>query len=148
MAYVISQLDHLHAGVQRKRVLWGLTWCVRVVMALAFLPAGLGKAVGVPFTSLPISDEVGYFFDALLRTGFFYQFIGICQVVAALLLLTPWTATLGALAYLPIACGMFALTVSMNFGTTYEITGLLLLANLYLLCWDYDKLKPIFRRYK
>lgn len=136
-------LDRLHAEVQETRWLWWFTWFTRVLLAIGFFPPGLIKAFGFPFTNVDPSAPIGYFFDALYRTGFFYNFTGICQVAAALFLLIPRTATLGALIYFPLICGIFSINISLDFGNTTAITALMVLGNIYLLCWDYDKLKHI-----
>ena len=57
----------------------------------------------------------------------------------------PRTATLGAVVYFPIILNIFVVTVSLHFRGTWMITGLMLLACIYLLCWDYDKLKVLLR---
>lgn len=137
-------LDQLHARVKRNRLLKVFTVFTRILLALAFLPSGLTKVLGNRFTVLGIDDPVGFFFEALYRTGFYWRFLGICQLTVALLLVIPRTATLGALAYFPLILNIFVITVSMGFTGTPLITGLMLLASIYLLCWDYDKLKKIF----
>ena len=137
-------LDQLHARVKKNRLLKIFTVFTRILLALAFLPSGLTKVLGNRFTVLGIDDPVGFFFEALYRTGFYWRFLGICQLTVALLLVIPRTATLGALAYFPLILNIFVITVSMGFTGTPVITGLMLLASIYLLCWDYDKLKKIF----
>lgn len=137
-------LDQLHARVKRNRLLKIFTVFTRILLALAFLPSGLTKVLGNRFTVLGIDDPVGFFFEALYRTGFYWRFLGICQLTVALLLVIPRTATLGALAYFPLILNIFVITVSMGFRGTPVITGLMLLASIYLLCWDYDKLKKVF----
>ncbi len=141
-----SALDRLHARVRASRVLRAFTLFTRVVLALAFVPSGLTKVLGNRFTRLGVDDPVGFFFEALYRTGFYWNFLGLCQLAAALLLLVPRTSTLGALLYFPIALNIFVLTVSMRFTGTPFVTGLMLLANIYLLCWDYDRLKCLFKK--
>ena len=137
-------IDQLHARVKKNRLLKIFTVFTRVLLALAFLPSGLTKVLGNRFTVLGIDDPIGFFFEALYRTGFYWRFLGICQLAVALLLVIPRTATLGALAYFPLILNIFVITVSMGFTGTPVITGLMLLASIYLLCWDYDKLKKIF----
>ena len=132
------------ARIKRERLFRWFTIFTRALLALGFIPSGLTKVLGNHFTRLGIDDPVGFFFEALYRTGFYYRFIGIAQMTAALLLLIPRTATIGALIYFPIILNIFILTVSMHFTGTPYITGAMLLANIYLLCWDYDKLKPLF----
>ena len=138
-------IDRAHAWARRQRWLRVFTVLTRVLLALAFIPSGLTKALGNRFTRLGLESPVGFFFEALYRTGFYWRFLGLCQLAAALLLLIPRTATLGALAYLPLTLNIFVITVSMRFTGTPFITGLMLLANVYLLCWDYDRLKRLLR---
>ena len=139
-----SLLDRAHARVHGHRALRGFTVGTRIVLALGFLPSGLTKVVGNRFTVLGLDNPVGFFFEAMYRTGFYWRFLGLCQLLAALLLVIPRTATLGALVYFPLILNIFVITVSLHFQGTPFITGLMLLANLYLLCWDYDKLKHLF----
>lgn len=137
-------LDRAHARVHGHRALRVFTVCTRVLLALGFLPSGLTKVVGNRFTVLGLDSPVGFFFEAMYRTGFYWRFLGLCQLAAALLLVIPRTATVGALVYFPLILNIFVITVSLHFQGTPVITGLMLLANLYLLCWDYDKLKHLF----
>lgn len=139
-------LDQLHSRVRKNKLLRIFTIFTRVLLALAFLPSGLTKVMGNRFTVLKIDDPVGFFFEALYRTGFYWRFLGICQLTVAALLLIPRTSFLGALAYFPLILNIFVITVSMHFTGTPIITGLMLLANIYLLCWDYDKLKQLLSR--
>ena len=88
-------LDHLHSRARNSRLLKMFTIFTRILLALAFLPSGLTKVMGNRFTVLGIEDPVGFFFEALYRTGFYWRFLGFCQLVVALLLLIPRTATLG-----------------------------------------------------
>lgn len=137
-------LDQFHERVKKNQLLRIFTVFTRILLALAFLPSGLTKLMGNRFTILGIDDPIGFFFEALYRTGFYWRFLGICQLTVALLLLIPRTATLGALAYFPLILNIFVITVSMGFTGTPLITGLMLLVSIYLLCWDYDKLKRVF----
>lgn len=138
-------MDRAHARVKGQRYLKIFTILTRVLLALGFLPSGLTKVVGNRFTILGVDNPVGFFFEAMYRTGFYWRFLGLCQLAAAALLLIPRTATIGALVYFPLILNIFVITVSLHFTGTPFITGLMLLANLYLLCWDYDKLKHLIK---
>ena len=139
-------LDKVHEWAIQNVWLQRFTIFTRVMIAVGFIPSGLKKVLGLPFTQLGVETPCGYFFDALYKTGGWYEFIGWAQVVAAILLLIPRTATLGALIFFPIIINIAVLTNSMNFQGTRVITVFMALAATYLLCWDYDKLKPIFKR--
>lgn len=140
-----SSLDRAHARVKQQRYLKVFTVLTRVLLALGFLPSGLTKVIGNRFTILGVDNPVGFFFEAMYRTGFYWRFLGLCQLAAAALLIIPRTATIGALVYFPLILNIFVITVSLHFTGTPFITGLMLLANLYLLCWDYDKLKHLIK---
>lgn len=120
----------------------------RVVLALGFIPSGLVKIKGERFTALSSNHPLGHYFDALHATGYYYTFLGVSQLIIAVLLLIPVTAVLGALAYFPIIFNIAVLTYAARFEGIRIIT-LMVLANLYLLCWYYDRLKYIlpFKQY-
>lgn len=138
-------MDRLHEWATAQPSLRVLTVIVRVLLALAFVPSGLVKRVGNPFTTLPTSDPVGYFFAGFFSAVGYYRFVGVAQWVAGALLIIPRTATLGAFVYLPIIVNIFAITLAIgpSFAGTRAVTGALLMANVFLLCWDWDRWKHI-----
>lgn len=128
-----------HKWIQRFTVM------TRILLALGFTPSGLTKLLGNRFTILSPETPVGYFFEALYRSGIYWNFIGASQLLAVVLLLIPRTATLGALVYFPLILNIFVITVSLHFTGTPVIAGLMLVACIYLLCWDADRLKALIR---
>ena len=115
----------------------------RIALAASFLPTGFVKIMGERFAEgLPHNNPLGHYFDALLLTGYYYTFIGIAQVIIAILLLIPRTSLLGALMYFPIILNICILTYALRFEGT-RITTFMILANLYLLFWDYERIKYI-----
>lgn len=138
-----NSLDSLHAKVQQIRLLQYFTAFNRVILAIAFIPSGMTKLLGNRFTSLPLDNPVGFFFEAFYQAHGWYRFVGFAQVLAAILLLIPRTSTLGATIFFPIVLNIAIITISVGFQGTWVITSLMFLANLYLICWDYDKFKAI-----
>lgn len=115
----------------------------RIALAASFLIAGYVKIVGERFAAgLPSNNPLGHYFDALLLTGYYYTFIGIAQIITAILLLIPRTSLLGALMYFPFIVNICVLTYATRFDGTRGVT-MMLLASLFLLIWDYDRLKHI-----
>ncbi|MFT3705274.1 MAG: hypothetical protein QM802_23100 [Agriterribacter sp.] len=115
----------------------------RIALAASFLPTGFVKIMGQRFAAgLPSNNPLGHYFDALLRTGYYYTFIGIAQIVTAILLLIPRTALLGALMYFPIMVNICVLTYATRFDGTRANT-MAVLASLFLLVWDYDRIKHL-----
>ncbi|WP_420149378.1 DoxX family protein [Spirosoma sp.] len=139
---LFSRLEQLYEEAKSNRWFRYFTVFCRIVLALGFLPSGTVKIMGERFTALSGNHPLGHYFDALHLTGYYYTFIGIAQVTAALLLLIPRTALLGALIYFPIILNICILAYATRFEGT-RITTLMVLASLYLLCWDYDRLKHI-----
>ncbi|GGH31190.1 hypothetical protein GCM10007423_19880 [Dyadobacter endophyticus] len=117
------------------------TFC-RIGLALGFIPSGIVKIMGDRFTALPSNHPLGHYFDALHLTGYYYTFIGAGQLITAVLLLIPRTALLGALMAFPIILNICVLVYALRFEGT-RITTLMLLANIYLLCWYFDRIKYI-----
>ncbi len=136
-------LDRLHERARRSLWLGRLAILTRILLALGFLPSGLKKLIGSRFTSLPLDNPVGFFFEALYRTGFYWNFLGLAQLTAAILLLIPRTTTLGAVIYFPIILNIFLITVSVGFQGTPFITGPMLVGSIFLLAWDWHRLRGI-----
>jgi uncharacterized membrane protein YphA (DoxX/SURF4 family) len=131
---------------------WHLIFSIfcRVTLAYAFLVAGWVKIVGERFASgLSPLHPMGAYLEALHDTGYYYTFIGYAQVLAAVLLLIPRTVILGALLYLPIIVNIWVLSFAVRFDGSFVTSPMMVLANLYLLAWNYDKLRYIlpFSRY-
>ncbi|HUR79604.1 MAG TPA: hypothetical protein VM733_02485 [Thermoanaerobaculia bacterium] len=136
-------LDTLHARVRTSPLIYRLVIGTRVLLCAAFLPTGIVKLLGRPFTIMDPRTPVGLFFHALHQTGVYWRFIGAAQIVAALLLLIPSLAHLGAMMFLPILVNIVVITVTMEFKGTPAVTVLMLLANLLLLAWDWHRWRSL-----
>ncbi len=86
---------------------------------------------------------MGHYLEALHHTGYYYTYIGVVQVAAAIMLLIPRTVTLGAFLYFPIILNICILTYAVRFDGSLFTAPLMVLANLYLLGWNYEKWKYI-----
>ena len=144
---LVANLERVYGELKRNRWIRRFAIFCRLSLALGFIPASIVKMTGQRFTALPAKHPLGHYFDALLLTGFYYTFIGAAQMIAALLLLIPRTALMGAIFYFPIILNIFVLTHAMRFDGTRIVT-LMLLANLFLLAWDYDRLKYVTPFYR
>ena len=136
-------LDELHVAVTRRRWAQLFTAFVRVLLGVAFIPPSIRKILHQPFSVLPDTHPVGAYFNALYNTGYYYDFLGWTQLTAAILLMIPRTSHIGALIFFPIIVNIAVLTSSVGFTGTWLITILMSLAALYLVCWEYDRLKAI-----
>jgi hypothetical protein len=122
-----------------------LTIYLRYLIGFAFVFASVVKIQGKRFTSIPPTEPIGYFFEAMYQTGYYWNFLGWCQFIAGALLVTQRFATIGAFVFLPIILNVFMITHSIDFGLgTPLITTLMLLGTVYLLMWDYRKWVILF----
>ncbi|MBU8882064.1 DoxX family membrane protein [Kaistella sp. DKR-2] len=117
---------------------------LRYLLGVAFIPSGYTKLIGNRFTQISTDHPIGYFFEGLYQSGFYYQFIGFAQLLAGFLLMTQRLATFGNLIYFSLITNICIITISLSFKGTWLITSLMLFASTVLLIWDYQKLKPIF----
>lgn len=112
-------------------------------LAIAWFISGFVKIKGERFAAgLSSNHPLGQYFDALQNTGYYYTFIGLGQIIVAVLLIIPRTALLGAISSFPIILNICVLTYAVRFEGTRAAT-FMLLANLFLLCWDYHRLKSL-----
>src|SRR4030095_6979701 len=139
---LLTELERLYGESKRNKWLRYFAIFCRIALALGFIPSGIVKVMGERFTGLPSNHPLGHYFDALHLTGYYYTFIGVGQLLAALLLLIPRTALLGAIVYFPIILNICVLTYATRFEGT-RIATFMLLANLFLLVWDYPRLKYV-----
>jgi len=141
---ISSTLDRLHSGAKENRWLWFFSIFNRLALAAGFIPSGMVKILGERFASgVSANHPMGHYLEALHTTGYYYTFIGIVQVTAAILLLIPRTVTLGAFLYFPIILNICILTFAVRFDGSLFTAPLMVLANLYLLGWNYEKWKYI-----
>jgi len=117
----------------------------RYLIGATFVFASIIKIKGKRFTSesgaeLPV-DNAWHLFETLYQSGLYWQFLGAGQLIAGFLLMTQRYSKLGALMFLPIIGNIFVITLSYYFAFTPVITGMMLLANLALVLWEWDELK-------
>lgn len=120
---------------------------LRYLLGFAFVFASIVKIEGLRFTSEsgaenPI-NSAWHYFETMYQSGLYWRFIGVGQFVAGALLLTQRYAKLGVITYLPIIANVFIITISYNFNGTPVITGLMLLATLFLIYWDWNIFKVL-----
>jgi hypothetical protein len=136
------------SSLKRIKTLQIFTIFLRYLIGSAFVFASIVKIQGLRFTSdsgagSPI-NSAWHFFETMYASGLYWKFIGWGQLVAGLILMTQRWSTFGAVLFLPIITNIFIITLSYEFAGTPLITFLMLLANLYLLIWDWNKLKFLF----
>ena len=141
---ISSTFDRLHSQAKRNSWLWLFSIFCRLALALGFIPAAIVKLIDERFASgLHANHPMGHYLEALHLTGYYYTFIGVVQLFAAIMLLIPRTATLGAFLYFPVILNITVLTFATRFDGSLFTAPLMTLANLYVLGWNYEKWKYI-----
>lgn len=146
----MQSFEQFYRYVKDNRWYWLFSIFCRCALAYAFIVAGMVKIIGERFASgLADIHPMGAYLEALHLTGFYYTFIGITQVVAAIFLLIPRTVTLGALLYFPIIVNIWILSFALRFEGSIVTSPLMILANLYILFWNYNRIRYIlpFRQF-
>lgn len=138
---VAPRLERLRA---RRGATLAVIW-LRILIGFAFLPAGLKKLLGQPFTDPANHGRFHEFLHAFHDTGAFYRSVGALQLAAALLLMTQRFATLGAFLALPILTAIGAFCWSTAGVPTTTVVTLMWLGTLGLLLWDLERWRGIMQ---
>lgn len=140
-------LDRLEAcvnGARKRRWLHIVVIVLRMMIGFAFLPAGLKKVVGEPFTDAANTGIFHEFLHVFHDTGGFYHFVGCMQLLAAALLLTQRFASVGAVILTPILAAILVFCWSTNVIPTASVVTLMSLGVLFLLLWDVARWRLLF----
>src|ERR1044072_3342909 len=122
----VNRLEEIYYEAKADKWFKGFAVFCRIALAASFFPTGLVKIMGQRFAEgLPSNNPLGHYFDALYLTGYYYTFIGIAQIIIAILLLIPRTSLLGVLMYFPIIVNICVLTYATRFAGTRANTMLL-----------------------
>jgi hypothetical protein len=126
-------------------LLFRFTLGTKILLALGFIPTGAVKAFGLRFASaLDTTSGAGAFFEMLYQSGPYWMFLGLAQVLAGILVLSERTAALGAILFFGIISNIFLITISYDFSYTPVITVMMLLASMWLLFWDWHRIRNLF----
>lgn len=122
----------------------------RYLIGAAFVFAAIVKIKGGRFTTMDgINEPINsawHMFETLYQSGLWWKFLGLGQLIAGFLLMTQRYAKLGALMFLPVISNVFVITISYDFRGTPVITGLMLIANIMLILWDWDEIKILVNK--
>jgi len=116
---------------------------LRILIGFAFLPAALKKLLDQPFTDPANTGRFHDFLHAFHATGWFYQFVGVMQLVAAILLCTQRLALVGAFLALPILATITAFCWSTQVYPTATVATLMLLGTIGLIGWDLERWRGV-----
>jgi uncharacterized membrane protein YphA (DoxX/SURF4 family) len=118
---------------------------LRYLLGASFVYASVFKIAGIRFTpesgkDAPI-NSLPHFFETMYQAGFYWRFIGWGQLIAGILLMSQIFSTIGAIAFFSILISIWVITFSFTSSAVLLITTLMLLGNIYLLLWDWNRIK-------
>ena len=125
----------------RAQIFWKfITGCIRFWLGTILLSAGVTKMFHGHFIQLIgppwMEGELEKY-----NLGFYSVFVAYSQIVIGFMLLVKRFATVGALMAIPMFANNLMITISLHWqGTPYVVT-FFLLCNIYLLIYDYHKIK-------
>lgn len=141
--------------IKQKSFLQIFTIYLRYLIGGAFIIAaiGMGKLGGTPVdimraSAAPLNDSISriaLFFKVMQESGLYWNFIGWSQIIAGALLISQKFSKLGAAVFFGLILNIFIITLSYDFNGTPIITGLMLLATLYLIVWDLRSFLFLFK---
>lgn len=118
-------------------------WCLRAGMGLTFVLSGIRKLPGHKFTALPIENPIGFYFEAMHSTGFYWHFIGGFQLLIGILIFFNRFVVASTLLMMPVTVNIFLVSIALNMSGTPLITSLMVLGNVFLLLYHHKNYRPI-----
>lgn len=138
-------MEVLISRLKQITILQIFTISIRYLLGTSFVWASILKIKGVRFTQHSAENEpintLNHLFESMYQSGLYWHFIGWGQLMAGFLLMSQRFSTLGAVVFFPLMLNIFIITISFNWVGVLTITFLMLLINIYLLLWDWNKLK-------
>jgi uncharacterized membrane protein YphA (DoxX/SURF4 family) len=129
--------------LKSKTVLRILYWCIRAGMGLTFILSGIRKLPGIRFTTLPIENPVGMYFNTMYETGFYWNFIGYFQITVGALIFFNRFVVISSLLMMPVTINIFLVSIALNMRGTPIITTAMVGGNLFLLLWHFKNYRTL-----
>jgi len=138
-------MEGLISTLKQNVILQLFTIFLRYLLGAAFVFASIFKIQGVRFTpesaaNAPI-NSLEHFFETMYQTPYYWSFIGWAQLAVGVLMMSQLFSTAGAVVYFPMILNIFVITISFQSPNILLITFLMMCGNIYLLLWDWNKLK-------
>ena len=105
-----------------------------------------GSTIELPDHVIKIKSFIG----GMKQTGYFWEFLGVAEILGGALLLSQVLSLLGAFILFPIVLNIFLFHAFLEPHDTGELfmTGLYLIANLVIIFYHFPDLKQTFLKFK
>ena len=141
-----------------KRALKVLVIVMRISLGVLFIYAGIQKFIPKerPKTEQAATElpdhvvKIKGFIGGLKQTGYFWEFVGVAEILAGVLLISQYYALLGAVLLIPLTLNIFLFHAFLEPHDTGELvmTSLYLTANIFIIGYHYPSLKQTFLNHK
>ncbi len=138
--------ERIHSDIKQRLFFKFFYGFVRISMSLTFILSGIRKVPGIKFTMIPIEDPIGFFFEAMYQTGFYWNFIGYYQIIVGIMILFNRLVAMSVLLMMPVTVNIFLISIALEMQGTPLITSAMLLANIFLMVWHFNNYKTIFQK--
>ena len=135
---VLERLAHVITSIRSRRAAHFFIAWLRIAIGFAFLPAGLKKILGQPFTDPGSQGRFHEFLHAFHATGFFYKFVGVVQLFGAALLIANIWPVLGVITLLPVVFAILIFCWSTAVYPTATVVTFIFCGLLLLLAWEIE----------
>lgn len=117
---------------------------LRIVGGTVFIPSGLLKIQGKRYSYFCPEMYSGTFFNELHHTGFYWSFLGFCQLLTAFLLFSQRYTVLAALMFFSICTNIFIFTLSVSLVDKAIIMVFMMSVAVLLIAWDWKSFRLLF----
>ncbi|MCQ0112558.1 DoxX family membrane protein [Zhouia amylolytica] len=132
--------------IKRNKAFIFLYWCARIGMGITFIISGIRKLPGIKFTTLPIDNPVGAYFNAMYETGFYWNAIGYIQIIIGVLLFFNRFVVISSILMMPVVINIFLISIALYMQGTPIITSAMVLGNTFLITWHFKNYRSLFLR--
>lgn len=143
-----APVTHAFVGDGAERLLFRLALCARILFGFIFFVNGLNwwwKILPYPSMYDPVLPHTPQFVQAMIDTGFVFDFIRVVELVAGFSLLTNCWVPLSLVIVFPVTLGIWAVDILMIATLRADVMGwALLLLNAFLLSAYFECYAPIF----
>lgn len=130
--------------LQRSRSAQWTAFDIRYLIALAFVLSDFTKLSGERSARPPKTLAVGHFFEVMYQSGKYYNFLGVAQLITAILLVAHRFALIGTPSFFAITGNIWMIAISFHFKATWTITSVMVLVGLILLVLDKNRITSFY----
>lgn len=140
-------MEKIISKLKQNIILQIFTILLRYSFGASFVFSSIFKIEVIRFTPESGKNEpinsLAHFLETMYQSSVYWNFIGWGQLTVGFLLMSQIFSTIGAVAFFPVIINIFVITISFDSTNVLIITFLMVFGTIYLLLWDWNKVKFI-----